>query len=223
MIIDKLTIFGTDNIGIYLFTNDKYTIVPKNIDIETIKKIQETLKTEIIQTTIARSFLIGIFVAGNNNVILLPKNVDDEEVKKIKDIARDVRVEVLDIKPTALGNIILANSYGALVYPELTTIEFKKVKESLGVNNIEKGTIANIITVGSVGVVTDKAGLIHIDATEDEIDKLSKLFKVKIDTGTVNFGSVFIHSGLVANKNGILVGTATTGPEILRIQRAFSD
>lgn len=223
MIIDKLTIFGTDNIGIYIFTNDKYTIVPKNLDIGTIQKIQETFKTEIIQATIAKSFLIGIFVAGNNNVILLPRNVDDEEVKKIKDIARDVRVEILDIRPTALGNIILTNSYGALIYPELSSIEFKKIKESLQIDNIEKGSIANIITVGSVGVITDKAGLVHIDTTEEELGKLSKLFRVKIDTGTVNFGSAFIHSGLIANRNGVLVGSATTGPEILRIQRAFSD
>ena len=223
MIIEKLNIFGTDNIGIYLFTNDKYTIVPKNIDNNTINKIQEVLKTEIIQATIAKSFLIGIFVAGNNNVILLPKNTEDDEIKKIKEIAKDVRVEILDIKPTALGNIILTNSYGTLVYPEVTSVEFKKIREAVGIDNIEKGTIANIITVGSVGVVTDKAGLIHIDSTEDEIQKLSNLFKVKIDAGTVNFGSAFIHSGLVANRNGVLVGASTTGPEILRIQRAFSD
>ena len=223
MIIDKLTVFGTDNIGIYLFTNDKYTIVPRNIDNETINKIQEILKTEIIQVTVAKSFLIGIFVSGNNDVILLPKNTEEDEIKKIKEIAKDVRVEILDIKPTALGNIILTNSYGALVYPELTNVEFKEIKEALGIDNIEKGTIANIITVGSVGVVTDKAGLIHIDTTEDEIQKLSNLFKVKIDTGTVNFGSAFVRSGLVANRNGVLVGASTTGPEILRIQRAFSD
>jgi len=223
MNIEKLTIFGTDNIGIYLFTNDKYTIVPKNLDSNTINKIQEVLKTEIIEVTIAKSFLIGIFVSGNNNVILLPKNTEENEIKKIKEIAKDVRVEVLDIKPTALGNIILTNSYGALVYPEVTNVEFNKIKEALGIDNIEKGTIANIITVGSVGVVTDKAGLLHIDATEEELQKLSNLFKVKLDTGTVNFGSAFIRSGLVANRNGVLVGASTTGPEILRIQRAFSD
>lgn len=223
MIIDKLTVFGTDNIGIYIFTNDKYTLVPKNVDNGTINKIREILKTEIIQTTVAKSILIGIFVTGNNEVILLPKNADDEEVKRIKEIAKDIRVETLDIKPTALGNIILTNSYGALVYPELTSPEFKRVKESLGIDNIEKGTIANIITVGSVGVITNKAGLIHIDATEEEIQKLNNLFKVKIDTGTVNFGSAFIHSGLVANSNGVLVGASTTGPEILRIQRAFNE
>jgi len=223
MIIDKLTVFGTDNIGIYLFTNDKYTIVPKNIDNDTINKIQEILKTEIIQVTVAKSFLIGILVSGNNEVILLPKNTEEDEIKKIKEIAKDVRMEVLDIKPTALGNIILANSYGALVYPELTNVEFKKIKEALGIDNIEKGTIANIITVGSVGVITNKAGLIHIDTTEEEIQRLSNLFRVKIDAGTVNFGSAFVHSGLVANDNGVLVGASTTGPEILRIQRAFSD
>ncbi|AHC51703.1 translation initiation factor IF-6 [Sulfolobus acidocaldarius SUSAZ] len=223
MILDKLSIFGTDNIGIYIFTNDKYTIIPKIDDKEVIEKIQGILKTEIIQTTISKSVLVGILVTGNNDVILLPRTALADEIKIIKEQAKDVRVEVVDIRPTALGNIILSNTHGALIYQDLSEAEINKVKKALQIDNAIKGTIANIITVGSVAVITDKAGLVHIDATEEELKKLSELFKVKLDSGTVNFGSVFIRSGLVANRNGVLVGSSTTGAEILRIQRAFSD
>jgi translation initiation factor 6 len=223
MIVDKLSIFGTDNIGVFIFTNDKYTIMPKIDDKEVIEKIQEVLKTEIIQTTVARSILVGVLVSGNNDTILVPKTILDDELKIIKEAAKDVRVEVVNIKPTALGNIILCNTNAALVYPELTDIELERIKKSLGLEKVKRGTIANILTVGSVAVITNKAGLVHVDVTEEELNELSEFFKVKLDTGTVNFGSAFIRSGLVANSNGVLVGSSTTGPEILRIQRAFSD
>ena len=223
MNIEKLSIFGTDNIGVYIFTNDKYTILPKIDDKEVIEKIQEVLKTEVIQTTVAKSVLVGILVSGNNDVILLPRTVTDDEYQTIKEQAKDVRVEIVDIKHTALGNIILTNTHAALLYKELSDAEAEKIKKVLGLENVKKGSIANIITVGSVAVITDKAGLVHVDVTDEELNQLSEFFKVKLDTGTVNFGSVFIRSGLVANKNGVLVGSSTTGPEILRIQRAFND
>lgn len=223
MNIQRLSIFGTDNIGVYLFSNDKYTLVPKYLDHETKRIIQDNLQTELIETTIADSFLIGVLVAGNNNTILLPKNVRDDEIKAIKEKAKDVRVEVLDINITALGNIILTNDKAALVYPELSDYEMSEIQKKLEVEEIRKGRIAHISVVGSVGVVTNKGGIVHIDATNEEINELANLFKVKIDIGTVNFGSAFIRSGLVANYKGALVGSSTTGPEILRIQKALGD
>jgi translation initiation factor 6 (aeIF-6) len=89
-------------------------------------------------------------------------------------------------------------------------------------DNVRKGTIANVVAVGSAGVVTDFGGLVHADASQDEVADLEKLFKIKIEIGTVNFGNAYVKTGLVVNRNGILVGSETTGPEILRIQQAFS-
>lgn len=54
MNIQRLSIFGTDNIGVYMFTNDKYTLVPKGLDPETKENIVQTLGTEIIETEIAK-------------------------------------------------------------------------------------------------------------------------------------------------------------------------
>lgn len=221
MNIQKLTLFGNDNIGVYIFTNDKYTIIPKGLSEQEIKIIEETLGTEVIITEVVRTSLIGVFVAGNNDVILLPKIATDDEIKIIRENAKDCRVEVLDIKPTALGNIILMNDNAALLYNDLTVEEEQRIRKAIELDNIKRGTIANIITVGSAGVVTDKGGLIHVDAKDEEVEGLSKLFKVNIDIGTVNLGNPFVRSGLIANVKGILVGSSTTGPEILRIQKAL--
>ncbi|ACP38501.1 translation initiation factor IF-6 [Saccharolobus islandicus] len=223
MNLQRLSIFGTDNIGVYIYTNNKYTVVPRGLDSETKENIVQILGTELIEAEISRSFLLGIFISGNDNGILLPKSTIDDEFRFLKENLRDCRVEVLNSKVTALGNTILTNNKAALIYPEFNDIEEKIIKETLGVEEIRRGKIAQMITVGSVGVVTNKGGLVHVDTSEKELKELEKLFGVKIDIGTVNFGSVFIRSGLVANDKGTLVGASTTGPEILRIQKALGE
>ena len=223
MNLQKLSIFGTDNIGVYIFTTNKYTIIPQGLDSSTKESIAKTLGTELVEAEISRSFILGILINGTDNGILLPKSVTDEELKILKDNLKDCRIEVLNSKVTALGNTILANNKGAIIYPEFNDIEEKIIKETLGIEEIKRAKIAQMATVGSVGVVTNRGGLVHVDTTEEELKELEKIFKVKIDIGTVNFGSVFIRSGLVANDKGVLVGSSTTGPEILRIQKALGD
>ncbi|MEM4042118.1 MAG: translation initiation factor IF-6 [Saccharolobus sp.] len=223
MNLQRLSIFGTDNIGVYIFTTNKYTIIPKGLDSLTKESIAKTLGTELVEAEISRSFILGILINGTDNGILLPKSVTDEELKILKDNLKDCRIEVLNSKVTALGNTILANNKGAIIYPEFNDIEEKIIKETLGIEEIKRAKIAQMATVGSVGVVTNRGGLVHVDTTEEELKELEKIFKVKIDIGTVNFGSIFIRSGLVANDKGVLVGSSTTGPEILRIQKALGD
>jgi len=47
-------------------------------------------------------------------------------------------------------------------------------------------------------------------------------FRLKeIKVGTINFGSGFLRSGMLINKNGILVGKDTTGIELFNITEAF--
>ncbi|QKQ99276.1 translation initiation factor IF-6 [Metallosphaera tengchongensis] len=223
MNIQRFSVFGTDNIGVYIFTNDKYTIIPKNLDKGSKEIIQDNLKTELIETSIADSYLIGVFVAGNNHSILLPRIAKESEIKVIKEAAKDINVEIVDVRATALGNVILTNDRSALLYPEFSDAEANTIKKALGVEEVKKGTVAQVIVVGSVGVLTTKGGLVHIEAREDELKLLSSFFKTNLEVGTINFGSAFIRSGMIANSYGALVGTSTTGPEILRIQRAFSE
>jgi len=94
------------------------------------------------------------------------------------------------------------------------------IRDVLGVE-VVKRSIAGIPTVGSVLVVTNRGGLIHPDAEEEEVKALSEIFRVPILTGTVNFGVSFVRIGLVANSYGAIVGEETQGPEIARIHMAL--
>lgn len=46
MTLQKITVFGSDNIGVYVFTNNKYTLVPPGLERETKDVIEEVLRTD---------------------------------------------------------------------------------------------------------------------------------------------------------------------------------
>ncbi|MCS7098812.1 MAG: translation initiation factor IF-6, partial [Sulfolobales archaeon] len=113
------------------------------------------------------------------------------------------------------------NSKSMYAHPELNREVASKIASILRTSSYVLKSIANIPTVGSAAVVTDKGGLVHPNASEEELRKLSEFFGVEFDVGTVNFGIGFVRSGLVANNYGVLVGELTTGPEIIRITKAL--
>ncbi len=212
---------GNIFIGAFIFTNDKFTLVPLETPPKLYDAIHEVLKTEIHSIKIMNSSIIGILIAGNNNGILLPYLTLDEEVEQLKKtLGSQVNIGILPSKKTAVGNIVLANDEAALVHPELDSKSIKVIEDVLDVP-VEKGTIANVLTVGSAAVVTNKGMIVHPDASEEELKFLEDLFKVKVDIGTVNFGVSFVKTGLVANTHGALVGERTTGPEIMRIEQTL--
>ncbi len=222
MPIERINYWGNPHIGIYMFTNDRITIVPTNIEEKIVPIIANVLKTRIVKTTIGGMNIIGVLVVGNNKGILLPRFIRDDELRTIKEVF-DGNIEIVKSRYTALGNICLVNDNAALLHPD-TFEELKGiVKDVLEVDTVEKGTIAGISTVGSAAYVTNKGGLVHPDANDAEINFLSNLFGVRFDIATVNFGIGFIKSGLVANTHGVLVGDKTTGPEILRISQILGD
>jgi translation initiation factor 6 len=99
--------------------------------------------------------------------------------------------------------------------------EKKKIEDCLGVET-EYSEIANLNIVGSCGVATNNGCLLHWDVKEDEMKVVEDLLKVDVDIGTVNFGSPFVKSGLIANSKGCLLGEKTTPPELARIMEALN-
>jgi len=221
--ISKLSLYGNINIGVYIFANNRIAFIPKNTDHKIIDIIAKTLNVDVYSISIADLSIIGVMMAGNDNGIILPKIIKDSELLDIKRSLKkyDINMLVLDSKYTALGNLILTNNKGAVVYPEFEKEVVKMIRDVLGIQNIEQRYIAGIPVVGSIGVVTDNGGMIHPGASDTELQLLEEVFKVPLTTGTVNFGVVFVKSGLVANNYGIIVGENTTGPELMRIQEAF--
>jgi len=83
------------------------------------------------------------------------------------------------------------------------------------------GTVAGLDIPGSCGVATNTGALLHRDASEAEANAVADALGVTADVGTVNFGTPFVHSGVLATGDTVVVGDDTTGPEVQRVQEAL--
>ncbi|MEN2975114.1 MAG: translation initiation factor IF-6 [Candidatus Caldarchaeales archaeon] len=212
--------FGTVEVGLFATTTDQICIVPPNTKLRHERLIEKALGVEIVKTTIAGSFLIGPLVVGNSNGLVLSPIILDEELEKIKRSFKDLNTLVLESKYTAVGNLILVNDRAALASSYFNKHEINMIQDTLGVEVLQ-GMIANRPYVGSISVVTNNGGLVHVQTTPEEEKNLSELFKVEFLTGTVNDGIPFIRSGVIANSKGVIVGARTTGPELMILSRAL--
>lgn len=219
--VDKARVLGSPHIGTYVVATDEVVLAPRGVEKDFKEKAKEVLSApDVIETTVAGTSLIGIFTVAHGKTVIVPDIVKEEEVDELR--GAGLRVEVLETSNfNALGNIILHNSRFMIAHPELNKDLASKIATLLGSSSYTLGAIASIPTVGSAAVVTDRGGLAHPSASNEDLKRLSELFGVEFDVGTVNFGIGFIKSGLVANNYGAIVGELTTGPEIIRIMKAL--
>jgi len=214
------TFFGTAEVGLFAMATDELCIVPPQLKPRQKRLIEEALRVKVIPTTLASSFLIAPMVAGNSNGLVVSMMALDEEVEAIKKKAGDLNVLVLESKYTAVGNLILVNDKAALVSALFKKREASKIEDALGVE-VVRGRIMGRPYVGSLAVVTNEGGLVHVEVSEEEERRLSELFKVDFMPGTVNDGVPFVRSGIIANSRGAVIGSVTTGPELMNISRAL--
>ena len=84
-----------------------------------------------------------------------------------------------------------------------------------------RGTIAGMTVVGSVAVVTDKGMLVHPKITREEEEVIEGFFSLTPKKATVNFGSPYLGSAVIANNNGALVGSQSTGIEVGKVEEGL--
>ncbi len=223
MEINKLSIFGNPNIGVYIFTNNYIAIVPPGLTSSEKKTIIETLGVEIYESKIANTIINGVLIIGNDHGVVFPRIILDEELELLTHFLKKhgINIYVSRSKNTALGNILLCNNKACIVGSELESPEVSKISDTLNVEIVVKDVMYLTIP-GSLAVITDHGGVIHPDISDDELKDLENIFKVPLERATVNSGIPFIKSGLIANNRGVIVGERTTGPEILRIRRGLS-
>lgn len=222
MSVELTTIFGSPNIGVYIYANNKLAILPHDIPQKLERQVREVLGVETLQVSIAGSRLLGVFIAGNDNGLILPRVATDWEIEAITKAARQhgINVTILrEVKETGLGNLILSNDRGCLVSNLLKKV-VGEVSDGLGLDCIT-GSIAGSVLVGSLAVVTNTGLALPPLVSEEELAELSRIFKVPANVVTVNRGRFFLRSGLVANDKGALVGDETTGIELMQLQRTF--
>lgn len=215
----KAVFNGDPNIGLYGFATDKYCLLGMELPSKLKKRMSEVLNVPIHNLPLAGTDLIGLFASGNSKGIVVTKLVEREELAALKSELPDINVLILKSLSTALGNLILCNDRGCLV-PERFSKFRKEIADTFGCE-VATGTVAGLDLVGSAACASNIGCLCHSETDETEAEVLEDLLKVKVDVGTVGFGSPFIKAGLIVNSNGVVVSDRSTGPELGRIAEVF--
>lgn len=205
--------------GLFTRTNDNTLLLPFGFADTKTNKLKEYLDVEkILHVSVAGTRLIGPMTVMNNNGILLPSTVSDEEIQILKQTG--LNVERLKSKFTAIGNLISANDKGAVVSNLFKGEVDQDIKDTLGVP-IQTMSIGGFVQAGSMVVATNAGAIVHPKANDTEINRISEILQVEAEPATVNGGSPFLSSGIIANFSSVIVGNLTTGPELIMISRAL--
>ena len=217
--IHKYDVYRSPNVGLFLRTNNDTLLLPFGFAETKAKKLKEYLDVEkIIHVSIAGTRLIGPMTVMNNNGILLPSTVSDDEIRILKQTG--LNVDRLKSKFTAVGNLISANDKGAVVSNLFKGEVDQNIKDILGVP-LQTLSIGGYVQVGSMIVATNAGAIVHPTANDSEISRISEILQVEAEPATVNGGSPFLSSGILANLSSVIVGNLTTGPELIMISRGL--
>jgi len=102
----------------------------------------------------------------------------------------------------------------------LGKLELITVEDVLGVEAVH-GSVAGIPLPGSMAAATNRGAMLHPRASDEELKLVAEVLKVRVGVGTVNGGVSYVSSGIVGNSHAVLVGSLTTGPELMTISTIF--
>jgi len=219
--IIKYDVYSGPNIGVFTSVNDKFVFVPNGFAETKAENLAHYLQTECIMTPVANTRLLGILMVLNNHGILLPNTSSPDEIANLRKHT-DLNVKILDTKYNALGNLICANDKGGIVSPVIEKEHIKEIEDVLDIEVMQK-KVAGYHQVGAVMEANNLGSVIHPETDEEDLKILSNILGVNIEPATINGGTPFISSGMLANNNAIVVGSLTNGPEIMMLTRAFTN
>lgn len=218
--IYRYDIYKSPNIGLFAKINDRIMILPFGVPSTKTTKLLDYLQIdEKVFGSIAGTRIIGAMMVMNSNGILVPATALDEEIQILRQ-ASGLRVERLKTKFTAIGNLISSNDKGAIISPLFENEVLEQVQDVLGVPT-NSMTIGGYVQIGSAIVATNLGAAVHPKATDEEIKNISDILKVPVEPVTVNGGIPFLSYGMLANSKSVIVGSPTSGPELVMISRIF--
>ena len=183
------------------------------------EKLGKYLEVKPLYVSVANTRLMGALMSMNNHGILLPTTAYQDEYDFLKK-ETGLEVGVLDSKYTALGNVICVNDKGAIASPWLSRSDVETIKQILDVEVVQK-RISGLNQVGAMMEANNSGAVIHPEADEEDMKMFANVLGVKIVHATINAGVPYVESGILANNHAIVVGSMTTGPEIMMLTRAF--
>lgn len=214
-----LALDGDPNIGLYGFATDTYAIAGGSHG-SVRKSLEEALEVPLHDLHLLKLDLVKLFLAGNSSHLIVPNFLPDSDMKSVSDLAMKLGLELIKLDTTrAVGNLIVLNNRGALLSPLLERHK-PQLERALGLDCVVS-SIAGLWIIGSAALTTSQGCLVHPQITEPEAKAVEKVLQVKLEVGTVNFGSPYPGSGIIANSKGFVAGEACSGIELGRIAEAL--
>jgi len=213
-------IYRSPNIGIFLKANDKFILVPKGLAETKVEKLSSSLEVKAVPASIYESRLLGPLVSMNGQGMLVSRLAESHEIAELR-TATGLRVAKLDSRFTAVGNLVAANDRHAVVSPLLDGAALSQVKDVLGVE-AEVMAVGEYTQVGALIVATNRGAAVYPGLGEKEVARIGSLYGVDAGPTSVNRGVPYVASVIVANSRNAVVGSQTTGPELVFITRALS-
>jgi translation initiation factor 6 len=214
-----MDIYRSPNIGIFMKTNDRYLIVPKGLAQTKTDKISNMLQVSPVFASVAGSRLLGPLIVMNNKGLLISRLAEDEELRELRE-RTGMRVERLESRYTAAGNLVVANDKYALASPVLEQKAIQQIRDVLD-TEVSRLSVGKYNQIGAFIVATNSGAATHPSLSEHETERISKLLGVEASPTSVNGGVPYVASGIVANSKNAVVGSLTTGPELVFITRAL--
>lgn len=218
MDIAKCDVYRGPNIGVYAAANDRFLFLPGGFAEAKAERLAELLGAEPVLTTVGGTRVVGAMMVANSRAVLLPATAHPAEVAAVE--RTGLKVHVLRTRHNALGNLIAANDRGAVVSPLIGEEAAREAGEALGVEAV-RTTVAGRVQSGALVRANSSGGIVHPEADDEQVRVLSKAMGAPVEPATVNGGVPFVSSGALVNDRCAVVGSFTTGPEIMMLTRAF--
>jgi len=217
-----MKVFGGDNVGLYIKASNKFFLYHSSMDNRRVKVAEKALGVVGVPVKLVSSLILSPFIVCNSNGVIIPRLWEDyavDELTKSLD-GLGINYSIVNFKFNTFGNLVLANDYGAVASPLIAPSIRRIIADTLDVEVVST-TIGRFSYIGSLGVANNKGGVFSSVIKEDEAKLISDVLNISVYNGSVNGGVEFISSGLVANDYGALVGTSTTGRELMVITQAL--
>jgi len=215
ILLKLLDINGSPYVGVFCRATENVVVLPPFIQGDVVEEFASALQVEPVRVTIGGSPINGSLMAANSHGAVVVDFIEKEELDILEKHFGNVLV--IDDVYNAAGNIILCNDSRGLVHPGVSKETVSAVEDALHIE-LRRSRIAGIENVGSVAVATDRGVLCHPKTSERELSELKEFFGIEVGIGTVNYGTSFIGSGVVANTKGAVIGNASTGIEMGRVE-----
>ncbi|ASI14208.1 translation initiation factor aIF6 [Candidatus Mancarchaeum acidiphilum] len=216
----KYSIVGSDYIGAFVVSTDKYAFIGGDVPDKKVSEVEEVLRVKAIRTSIMGSDLIGIFAKANSKGIIFPATTSDIEIEAIKSMGLGINIGVLDTDMNALGNNILVNDKIAFINPDYNISNARIIEDVFDVETA-RITTGSFKTLGANNLLTNRGLVVNNNITDEEKDMIDSMTGFKSVRSTANFGSLSVGLAATANSNGVISGESTTGYELERIRQGL--